>query len=169
MSLPCRWRWVVWTSETKGHNPPDAIGHSYFIMEGMPVSMDESEHGFKVKAVWAGIRPLVVNEEARASTNVSAVLQEMVQAKPGLFSIAGGEWTTFRQMAGDTADKVIKPAWPRTFPKSSHQTAHLPLHGPLFRQENEPHHHRRTRLHSKCCTGVFVARPVFMNRIFKMI
>ena len=63
-----------------------------------------------VLSAWAGIRPLV--QDPRASTKGST--QEVVRSHfiftsdNGLVTIAGGKWTTYREMAEETIDVVVK-------------------------------------------------------------
>ena len=44
----------------------------------------------------------------------------------GLVTITGGKWTTYRRMAEDTVDEVIKVA---ALPKADCVTADLKVHG----------------------------------------
>ncbi len=56
---------------------------------------------------WSGIRPLVQNENKKTTEQI--VREHVVIAsKNGLVSIAGGKWTTYRKMAEDTIDFLIK-------------------------------------------------------------
>jgi len=60
-----------------------------------------------VLAAWSGIRPLV--RDPNAKNTESLVRSHLTTVSPsGLVTIAGGKWTTYRQMAEDTIDVVIK-------------------------------------------------------------
>ena len=75
--------------------------------------------------MFAGIRPLVTNPEAK---NTAAISRDHVVhiSKSGLITIAGGKWTTYRKMAEDTLEHAIlvgqlKPA--------SCYTSNIQIHG----------------------------------------
>ncbi|OLL22121.1 Glycerol-3-phosphate dehydrogenase, mitochondrial [Neolecta irregularis DAH-3] len=60
-----------------------------------------------VLAAWAGIRPLV--RDPAAKNTQSLVRNHMINVSPsGLITIAGGKWTTYRQMAEDVVDEAIR-------------------------------------------------------------
>jgi len=62
-----------------------------------------------VKAAWCGIRPLVKDPNSSDTQNV--VRSHALFVSPsGLITIAGGKWTTFREMAEQTVDKAIEVA-----------------------------------------------------------
>ncbi|XP_068101859.1 glycerol-3-phosphate dehydrogenase, mitochondrial isoform X2 [Hyperolius riggenbachi] len=60
-----------------------------------------------VLAAWSGIRPLVTNPH---STDTQSISRNHVVdvSESGLVTIAGGKWTTYRAMAEDTLDAVVK-------------------------------------------------------------
>ncbi|ORY83125.1 FAD dependent oxidoreductase-domain-containing protein [Protomyces lactucae-debilis] len=59
-----------------------------------------------VLAAWSGIRPLV--RDPAAKNTESLVRNHMINVSPsGLLTIAGGKWTTYRQMAEETIDTAI--------------------------------------------------------------
>lgn len=59
-----------------------------------------------VRAAWAGIRPLVRDPQATDTQNV--VRNHLIEvSKSGLVTIAGGKWTTFREMSEQTVDRCI--------------------------------------------------------------
>jgi len=60
---------------------------------------------------WAGVRPLYRGKQPTSDTRLlsrSHVLldHEQLDGRPGIVSIIGGKWTTYRLMAQDTADLV---------------------------------------------------------------
>ena len=60
-----------------------------------------------VLAAWSGIRPLV--RDPQAKNTESLVRSHLTEITPsGLVTIAGGKWTTYRQMAEDTIDATVK-------------------------------------------------------------
>lgn len=60
-----------------------------------------------VLSAWSGIRPLV--RDPGAKNTESLVRNHMINISPGgLLTIAGGKWTTYREMAEETVDAAIK-------------------------------------------------------------
>jgi glycerol-3-phosphate dehydrogenase len=60
-----------------------------------------------VLAAWSGIRPLV--RDPKAQNTESLVRNHLITVSDsGLVTIAGGKWTTYRQMAEETVEECIK-------------------------------------------------------------
>ncbi|KAL7269355.1 mitochondrial glycerol-3-phosphate dehydrogenase [Rhizina undulata] len=60
-----------------------------------------------VLAAWSGIRPLVKDPDAKNTE--SLVRNHLINVSDsGLITIAGGKWTTYRQMAEEAVDEAIK-------------------------------------------------------------
>ena len=60
-----------------------------------------------VLAAWSGIRPLV--RDPKAADTQSLVRNHLLDTSPsGLLTIAGGKWTTYRQMSEETVDAAIQ-------------------------------------------------------------
>lgn len=60
-----------------------------------------------VLAAWSGIRPLV--RDPKAKNTESLVRNHLITVSDsGLITIAGGKWTTYRQMAEETVEECIK-------------------------------------------------------------
>ena len=55
---------------------------------------------------WSGIRPLVKSD--KSSTEQMVREHIILKSKNNLVSIAGGKWTTYRKMAEDLVDFLIK-------------------------------------------------------------
>jgi len=56
---------------------------------------------------WIGIRPLIKNENKNSTQQI--VREHIITtSKNGLVSIAGGKWTTYRKMAQDAIDYLLK-------------------------------------------------------------
>jgi len=60
-----------------------------------------------VIATWAGLRPLVADEDAASESSVSREHQIIVDAS-GLITVAGGKLTTYRRMGAEVVDKVLE-------------------------------------------------------------
>lgn len=60
-----------------------------------------------VLSAWSGLRPLVKDPDAKDTQ--SLVRNHMINvSESGLLTIAGGKWTTYREMAEQTVDKAIE-------------------------------------------------------------
>lgn len=60
-----------------------------------------------VLSAWSGIRPLV--RDPAAKNTAALVRNHMINiSKGGLLTIAGGKWTTYREMAEETVDAAVK-------------------------------------------------------------
>ncbi|KAK7205450.1 mitochondrial glycerol-3-phosphate dehydrogenase [Myxozyma melibiosi] len=79
-----------------------------------------------VLAAWCGIRPLV--RDPRAKNTESLVRNHLITVSDsGLLTVAGGKWTTYREMAEDTINECIQVFDLK--PTSPCQTKHVPLVG----------------------------------------
>ncbi len=78
-----------------------------------------------VKSVFVGIRPLVRSGDPRSTATLSRDHVVRVEAS-GLLTIAGGKWTTYRQMAEDAVDRAAELAG---LPKAECATRTLRVHG----------------------------------------
>lgn len=134
--IPWETRWIVGTTDTdwsgdRAEPAATAEDVDYILREAnrvlaRPLTRDD------VLAVYAGLRPLVAEPELpakqaaeRPTTKVSR--EHVVDAPlPGLVSIAGGKFTTYRLMARDVVDAAVA-GLPGSVPPSV--TAQLPLLG----------------------------------------
>ena len=78
-----------------------------------------------VLSVFTGIRPLVKSDEKSSTSSLSRDHRILVSPS-GMITIAGGKWTTYRQMAEDVIDKAIQTS---SLPDHPCITRTLPLHG----------------------------------------
>ncbi|MGE5647559.1 MAG: glycerol-3-phosphate dehydrogenase/oxidase [Acidobacteriota bacterium] len=78
-----------------------------------------------VLSAWAGIRPLVRSSKAAATAALSRDHTIRVEG-PGLLTIAGGKWTTYRRMAEDCVNRAAESA---ALPKRPCVTRELNIHG----------------------------------------
>ncbi len=80
-----------------------------------------------IKAAWSGLRPLV--RDPQAIDTASLARDHVIEVSTnGLLTIAGGKWTTYREMAMDTVDKALK-CFQLEAPSPSCQTEGLPVLG----------------------------------------
>lgn len=75
-------------------------------------------------SVYTGIRPLVSAKDG--ATKALARNHRILVSAGAMVTVAGGKWTTYRQMAQDVVDRLIKVA---DLPDAPCRTAELPLHG----------------------------------------
>ncbi len=140
--LPWGAHWIIGTTDTPweyGLDHPAAtradveylLGHANAMLRD-PLTKDD------VTAVYVGLRPLV----AEGSADTAAVSREHVvrRSAPGLVSIAGGKYTTYRIMARDAVD-VAGCELPFAVPPS--HTEDLPLLGAVGSGQAA----RRAKLH----------------------
>eukprot|EP00049_Salpingoeca_infusionum_P009249 m.153209 g.153209 ORF g.153209 m.153209 type:complete len:595 (-) comp14284_c0_seq1:2467-4251(-) len=90
-----------------------------------------------IKAVWSGIRPLVRNPASSGTEDVPRSHFVYVSDSK-LVSISGGKWTTYRRMAEDTVDEVLRqfPSLQRAGPCVTRST---PLVGAKGYADTLPH------------------------------
>ena len=60
-----------------------------------------------VKAAWSGIRPLVMDPNKKDTKSISRT-HVIEVSKSNMVTIAGGKWTTYRRMAEEVVDMVLK-------------------------------------------------------------
>jgi glycerol-3-phosphate dehydrogenase len=65
-----------------------------------------------IRSVWAGVRPLVADEDATAPPSDVSRESEIQESPTGLLSMAGGKLTTFRAMGEAALDRAV-PRLPR--------------------------------------------------------
>lgn len=77
-----------------------------FILKEVSNFLNHEVKREDVDAAWSGIRPLAKDVKAKdsASTSRDHVIE---YTKPGMVTIAGGKWTTYRKMAEDAVDAVL--------------------------------------------------------------
>lgn len=126
--LPWGDHWIIGTTDTDwefGLDHPSAtrgdvdylLGHVNAILR-KPLTTDD------ITAVYVGLRPLV----ASGSEDTAAISREHLvrRSAPGLVSIAGGKYTTYRVMARDAVDVAARDL-PFAVPPS--RTEDIPLLG----------------------------------------
>ena len=127
--IPWGQRWIVGTTDTDWdgeREEPAATGEDvdYILAQANRVLVSPLTRS-DVIGVYAGLRPLVAADESAPTAKLSRehVVDEPV---PGLVSIAGGKFTTYRVMARDVVDTAVAD-YERWVPASV--TDQLPLLG----------------------------------------
>lgn len=81
-----------------------------------------------VLAAWSGIRPLVKDPDAKNTE--SLVRNHLInKSVSGLITIAGGKWTTYRQMAEEAVDEAINAFSLRPVPRAVQIAGTQPVTG----------------------------------------
>lgn len=80
-----------------------------FILEAISDYLNVKVRREDVLSAWSGIRPLAMDPRAK---NTESISRDHVVCEdfPGLVTITGGKWTTYRSMAEDAVDAAIKSA-----------------------------------------------------------
>ena len=125
--IPWGTRWIIGTTDTDWHldlaHPAATRRDVDYILEqanrvlSTPLTHDD------VRGVYAGLRPLLA-EESESTSSLSRE-HAVARPQPGLISIAGGKYTTYRVMAKDAVDA----AKPDLGPIHASVTEHVPLVG----------------------------------------
>ena len=77
-----------------------------FILKETSRFLNRKVNREDVDAAWSGIRPLAIDPNAKdtASTSRDHVVESTA---PGMVTITGGKWTTYRKMAEDALERVL--------------------------------------------------------------
>jgi glycerol-3-phosphate dehydrogenase len=109
--LPWGRRSVVGTTDTDTDEPPDTVAPShddvvYLLRSANAIFPNARLQLDDVVAAWAGLRPLLRGGgESTASVPREHRIEESAS---GLVSIAGGKLTTYREMAAQAVDRVVR-------------------------------------------------------------
>jgi len=75
-----------------------------YLLEHARSYVDAPASAFEVRSRFAGLRPLVARGGAATSTAKLSRNHVVEETEPGLISVMGGKWTTYRRMAEDAVD-----------------------------------------------------------------
>jgi len=106
--IPWNRHWIIGTTDTEwnldlAHPAASRADIDYLLAHVNTVLQDPLRHE-DIEGVYAGLRPLL-RGESDATSRLSRE-HAVSQAVPGLISVAGGKYTTYRVMAGDAIDMV---------------------------------------------------------------
>jgi glycerol-3-phosphate dehydrogenase len=78
-----------------------------YLLRHVRRHLDLEVTGGDIKAAWSGLRPLVSDPGTVDTADLSRdhVIEE---SGSGLLTIAGGKWTTYRKMASDILDHIVR-------------------------------------------------------------
>jgi len=95
-----------------------------FILRTAAKYLEKAPGRSDVLSVFAGLRPLIAADPDAVRSELSR--EHVIRvAPPGLVTIAGGKWTTYRQMAQEVVDRAAEEA---ALPSKLSRTARLPVH-----------------------------------------
>lgn len=91
-----------------------------------------------VASIFAGLRPLAIPGGKLSATKEISRGHKILVSQSGLVTITGGKWTTYRRMAEDTVDQVIKTV---ELSPAECVTRNLPVHGNIAKRQDDTHWH----------------------------
>ena len=102
---------ILGTTDTDYHGPlddvrADADDIRYVLRITNRFFPDAKLTGGDVISTWAGVRPLIADRNGKAS-DISRS-HEITNPEPGWWDVAGGKLTTYRLMAEQTVDQIVK-------------------------------------------------------------
>lgn len=108
--IPWGNRWIIGTTDTEfagGRDEPVATAEDVdYILARANGVLARPLTGSDIIAVYAGLRPLIAAREETPTTKLSR--EHVVEVpRPGLVSVAGGKFTTYRIMARDAIDAAV--------------------------------------------------------------
>jgi len=140
--LPWEGHTLVGTTDRKGpaestHGPPEEEIRWLLNEVKKYIADDVKVRRTDVLSAWQGYRPLASDPHAPPGAPVSRSHVISTNPTTGVTFVTGGKWTTYREMAEDTIDKVIalhglKPPQPHS------STATRPLRGGIGYNRNLP-------------------------------
>jgi glycerol-3-phosphate dehydrogenase len=121
--------WLVGTTDTpwagdKSQPVAEAADIDY-LLDNLNAYLERKVSRADVLGTYAGLRPLLKSVGAADSTSALSRDHAVIDGPPGLTTIVGGKYTTYRRMAADAVDAAVRPLGVTT-PSS---TATLPLLG----------------------------------------
>lgn len=126
--IPWNTHWIIGTTDTdwtlnRAHPAASRADIDYILDHVNEVLSTPLTHD-DIQGVYAGLRPLLSGE----SESTSSLSREHAVARPqpGLVSIAGGKYTTYRVMAADAIDAALEDVGGPVPPSI---TEHIPLVG----------------------------------------
>jgi glycerol-3-phosphate dehydrogenase len=122
--IPWGRHWIVGTTDTDwnldlAHPAASQADIDYVFDHVNPVLSNPLTHA-DVEGVYAGLRPLLA-EESEATSKLSRE-HAVSQPVPGLVTVAGGKYTTYRVMAKDAVDTAARGLDLRVPPSCTHLT-----------------------------------------------
>ncbi len=110
-AIPWGQRVILGTTDTDYHGPPEAVRAEPADLEYILTNVNRffPKAGLEladVRSTWAGVRPLLADYRGRPSDISRA--HRIVMAAPGWVDVAGGKLTTYRLIAEQTVDLLVR-------------------------------------------------------------
>ncbi|XVF23538.1 hypothetical protein REPUB_Repub13aG0047200 [Reevesia pubescens] len=108
--LPWLGRTVAGTTDSNTSITPLPEPHEdeiQFILDAICDYLNVKVRRTDVLSAWSGIRPLAVDPNAKSTESISRD-HVVSEDYPGLVTITGGKWTTYRSMAEDAVNAAVK-------------------------------------------------------------
>lgn len=105
-----------------------------FVLKTSGKFLSKAPRRSDVLSIFAGLRPLVSNGSASAKTKEISRSHKIIISESGLVSVIGGKWTTYRKMAEDTLNKIMRSGM---LPLKSGSTENLSIHGYALEQDKK--------------------------------
>ncbi len=121
-------RVIIGTTDTEGgdlERPEAAPADVAYILRHVNRYMQCSLTEADVISTWAGYRPLVSSRDPNEPSSRLSRTHVVIDSPGGMVTITGGKLTTYRRMAQDAVDHVLR----RRGAPIHHVTEHLPLAG----------------------------------------
>ena len=106
-----------------------------FILDTVKHYLARPPQAKDILTVFAGLRPLVMPNTNKQTTKEISRDHKIFISKSGLITITGGKWTTYRKMAEDAVNTIIRH---NNFYPVSCKTKKIKIHGYDERTENNP-------------------------------
>ena len=107
--IPWETHWIIGTTDTDWHldlaHPAATRADIDYLLERVNEVLVTPLRHDDIEGVYAGLRPLLAGED-EATSKLSRE-HAVAEVAPGLISIAGGKYTTYRVMAADAVDACI--------------------------------------------------------------
>jgi glycerol-3-phosphate dehydrogenase len=108
--VPWGRHWLIGTTDTDWNlgldHPAASASDIDYLLEHVNAVLRQPLDRSDVEGVYAGLRPLLSGESADTSTLSRE--HAIAQSVPGLTTIAGGKFTTYRVMAKDAVDAAVR-------------------------------------------------------------
>jgi glycerol-3-phosphate dehydrogenase len=122
--------WIIGTTDTDWHydvdDPPAHRGDVDYLLEHVNAVLARPLTREDIVGVYAGVRPLLAPAGRSGPTSALSREHAIVESAPGLFSVAGGKFTTYRVMASDVIDAASEGLTRSVPPSCTHD---VPLLG----------------------------------------
>jgi len=129
-AVPWHNKVIVGTTDVMKENAelePKALDDEIdFILETAGRFLAKQPKRSDVKSVYAGLRPLAMPKEGSLKTKEISRSHKIVISDSGMLTITGGKWTTYRKMAEDVINRLIKNS---DFKQTISNTIDLKIHG----------------------------------------